>query len=137
MKTVSDLVQGWLAKGDSDLTAAALCAGSAGPYDTGCFHCQQAVEKYFKAVLSLRGQVPASIHDLDRLAAAVEAVEPNLKLGRPEVLALTNYAVALRYDFRFWPTQSELVQALAVARQVRLEVLVAIPTTMHPVTGPP
>jgi len=34
MKTVTDLVRGWLAKGDSDLAEAARCAGSAGPYDT-------------------------------------------------------------------------------------------------------
>jgi HEPN domain-containing protein len=49
MKTLPDLVRGWLAKGDSDLAIAVLCAGSTGPYDTGCFHCQQAVEKYFNS----------------------------------------------------------------------------------------
>jgi HEPN domain-containing protein len=96
MKTVADLVRGWLAKGDSDLSEAARCAGSIGPYDTGCFHCQQAVEKYLKAVFDLHGQMPPRTHDLGRLITALAKVEQALDLTRPEVLALADYAVKLR-----------------------------------------
>jgi HEPN domain-containing protein len=137
MKDLSDLVKGWLAKGDSDLTAAARCASSSGPFDTGCFHCQQAVEKYLKALLSFHDKVPPKTHDLERLVLAAQKIEPTLRLKRPEVLALTEYGVTLRYDADFWPEQSELNQAIAVARQVRLEILVVIPANMHPMSGPP
>src|SRR5437016_3459008 len=93
MKTVADLVRGWLAKGDSDLAEASRCAQSAGPYDTGCFHCQQAVEKYAKAVFDLRGQLPPRTHDLGRLLTALQAIESSLAaLARPEVVQLTDYA---------------------------------------------
>jgi HEPN domain-containing protein len=136
-KNLSDLVRGWLAKGDSDVTAAASVASSSGPYDTGCFHCQQAVEKYLKAILVLHGRVPPKTHNIRQLILAVEKVEPAVHLSRPEVLALTRYAVKLRYDADFWPTLSELSNAMAVARQVRLEVLVVIPANMHPTSGPP
>ncbi len=45
MKCKADLAKGWLLKGDSDLATAKCTAGSEGPYDTACFHAQQAVEK--------------------------------------------------------------------------------------------
>ena len=132
MKTVADLVKGWLAKGDSDLADAKRCVGSVGPYDTGCFHCQQAVEKYFKAVLCFHGHAPTPTHDLGRLIVAIERSAPSLKLSHPEVLALTDYAVRLRYDSDFWPTQAKAAEALAVAVTVRLEVVAVIPQNMHP-----
>jgi HEPN domain-containing protein len=132
MKTVADLVRGWLAKGDSDLAEAKRCVQSVGPYDTGCFHCQQAVEKYFKAVLCFHGQTPTPTHDLGRLVVAVEQAAPSLHLARPEILALTDYAVRLRYDSDFWPTQIEAAEALAVSEKLRLEIIAVIPQNMHP-----
>lgn len=137
MKTLEDLVRGWLAKGDSDLTEAVRCAASPGPYDTGCFHCHQAVEKYIKAVWVFHGQVPWKSHDLGRLIGALAPVEPLLELASPEVNALTDYAVRLRYEIDFWPTRDELTDALSVARQVRVKVLAVIPPTMHPISSPP
>jgi len=40
MKNKHDLVQGWLAKADSDLEAANVLLEYDGPYDTVCFHAQ-------------------------------------------------------------------------------------------------
>jgi HEPN domain-containing protein len=137
MKTLADTVKGWLAKGDSDLTNAARCAAGPGPYDTGCFHCQQAVEKYLKAILSSHGNTPTKTHQLRELAVAAEKLEPALHLDRASIVALTDYAVTLRYDADFWPTQKELTDALAVARQARLDILTVIPANMHPTSGPP
>ena len=134
-KDLADLVKGWLAKGDSDLATAAANASGSGPYDTGCFHCQQAVEKYLKAILSLHGKVPPKIHDIQQLVKAVEKIEPAIRLARPEIFRLTDYGATLRYDPDFWPQKSRLDEALAVARQVRLEILVVVPVKMHP--GPP
>lgn len=50
-----DLAKGWVAKGDSDRATARLVLGGPGPYDTACFHAQQAAEKYLKAVVALAG----------------------------------------------------------------------------------
>jgi hypothetical protein len=46
MKDRLALARGWFRKADSDLTDARRTAASEGPYDTACFHAQQAVEKY-------------------------------------------------------------------------------------------
>ena len=50
MKNREALAQGWFRKGDSDLADAHRTIKSDGPYDTACFHAQQAVEKYLKGV---------------------------------------------------------------------------------------
>jgi HEPN domain-containing protein len=52
MKDRSVLARGWFRKGDSDLADARRTTASEGPYDTACFHAQQAVEKYLKGVLA-------------------------------------------------------------------------------------
>jgi len=43
MKTVADLVRGWLLKAESDLTSAELCLDAGKALDTVCFHAQQRV----------------------------------------------------------------------------------------------
>jgi HEPN domain-containing protein len=45
LKDNRDLALGWLAKAESDLSAAIWMLGGEGPYDTACFHAQQAIEK--------------------------------------------------------------------------------------------
>ncbi len=54
------LARGWFRKGDSDLADARRTVASEGPYDTACFHAQQAVEKYLKGYLAWQEQpIPA------------------------------------------------------------------------------
>ncbi len=42
MKEQIDLVRGWMAKADSDLLVVRRILEGSGPYDTACFHAQQA-----------------------------------------------------------------------------------------------
>ncbi len=51
----ADLARGWMQKGDSDRSAADQITQGGGPFDTACFHAQQAAEKYLKAVVALAG----------------------------------------------------------------------------------
>ena len=46
MKDRSALARGWFRKADSDLADARRTTASEGPYDTACFHAQQAVEVF-------------------------------------------------------------------------------------------
>jgi HEPN domain-containing protein len=55
MATPVDLARGWMKKGDSDRLNVNRTTQTTGPYDTACFHAQQAAEKYLKAVLALAG----------------------------------------------------------------------------------
>lgn len=132
MKGPLDLAKGWFMKADSDLACARRLLAGTGPFDTACFHCQQAVEKYIKGYLGWRGQVFPFTHDLKRLAELCETIEPALKLARSEVVALTDYAVNLRYDNDFWPKKEEAADALAVAEQVRAEILPLVPEGARP-----
>ena len=52
MKDAAALAQGWFRKADSDLADATRTVVSEGPYDTACFHAQQAVEKCLKGYLA-------------------------------------------------------------------------------------
>ena len=51
---VTAVVSEWVAKAENDLKSAALIlrAGKDCPTDTVCFHAQQVVEKYLKALLN-------------------------------------------------------------------------------------
>jgi HEPN domain-containing protein len=62
------------------------------------FHAQQAVEKWLKAVLGSRGIEFEYTHDLHRLIAEVVAAVGEFPFDIPEVVALTEHAVPLRYD---------------------------------------
>ena len=76
MSTSADLARGWFLKGDSDLSTAALVASSAGPYDTACFHAQQAAEKYLKGFLSFAGLAFPLTHNLEELERRCTATNP-------------------------------------------------------------
>jgi HEPN domain-containing protein len=62
------------------------------------FHAQQAVEKWLKAVLGRRGIAFEYTHDLHRLVAEVVVAAGEVPFDIPEVVALTEHAVPLRYD---------------------------------------
>jgi HEPN domain-containing protein len=62
------------------------------------FHAQQAVEKWLKAVIASRGETYEHTHDLDRLVEVVTAEGRVLPLEVDELIALTEYAVPLRYE---------------------------------------
>jgi len=62
------------------------------------FHAQQAVEKWLKAVLGSREVEFEYTHDLHRLVAEVVAAVGQFPFDVPEVVALTEHAVPLRYD---------------------------------------
>ena len=51
-----DLARGWLLKARSDLNACRRLLETDGPYDTSCFHAQQAIEKSLRCSLGGGGR---------------------------------------------------------------------------------
>jgi HEPN domain-containing protein len=92
-----------------------------------CFHAQQCVEKYIKALLVFRGTAFPKTHNIAVLRALLP---PKL---RPKIEAkmqarLTAYATELRYPgVGPDPTLAEARQAVAIARRVRKEVRSHLP----------
>ncbi len=101
MKHKSDLAQGWLLKGDSDLANAKRTVARDGPYDTGCFHAQQAAEKYLKAILAIHGLDIPRTHDLEELQLLCVAFIRDAAFSLLALEELSDYAVSVRYDFEF------------------------------------
>jgi HEPN domain-containing protein len=62
------------------------------------FHAQQAIEKWLKAVMALRGIPQARIHDIGRLLQLLEGDGVELPPSSERLDELTIYAVPLRYD---------------------------------------
>ena len=88
----------WVRKAESDHRMAGRAAGPADPeYDQVCFHCQQLVEKYLKAVLEELGEVVPRTHDLDALLDQLLPHYPELRAFRRGARFLTAFAVAVRY----------------------------------------
>lgn len=104
MKEKADLVRGWIAKADSDLAAGQLLL-TGGPYDSVCFHAQQAIEKLLKALLTFYDQPPPRTHDLEELQRLALTVHKNAELAALDLFEASDYAVMARYDLQFWPDE--------------------------------
>lgn len=128
-----DHVRGWLRKGDSDLKAARLLVSSDGPYDTACYHAQQAVEKYLKALLAYGSDDPIPrTHNLEDLYHLCRNALPSWEAPGTEVAELTPFAVESRYDFEFWPDRHEAEEAVLLAERIRATALSAVPVGAIP-----
>ncbi|MEK7409399.1 MAG: HEPN domain-containing protein [Acidobacteriota bacterium] len=126
---VLEILGQWVRKAEHDLEAARriMAVDEGCPYDTACFHCQQAVEKYLKAFLTLLGIQAPRTHDLDKLAALVPT-ERQLSLSVTTLVAMNPYAVDIRYadDWRE-PQRDDAIRCLEVAEAVRKEVRSQLP----------
>lgn len=123
------MIREWLAKADNDLKTAVhtLTLGKDCPTDTVCFHAQQCVEKYIKALLVFRATTFPKTHDIHMLRALLP---PKLrpKLDKKVQERLTHYATDLRYPESAPEVPlTEARQAVAIARRVRKEVRKHLP----------
>jgi HEPN domain-containing protein len=62
------------------------------------FHAQQAVEKWLKALIAIRGLKLVRVHDIDRLVEILEGDGLEIPANRDRLFALSEYAVPLRYE---------------------------------------
>ncbi|MBI4666045.1 MAG: HEPN domain-containing protein [Nitrospinae bacterium] len=111
----------WISKAENDLINAAhtLKLGSKCPTDTVCFHAQQCVEKYRKAVLTMNGVEFPGIHSIANLLALLPK-SINLPISDEEQDVLTEYATITRYPGDYEPiTLNEARKAVTIARRVR------------------
>lgn len=117
--------RGWFLKGDSDFADARRTVISEGPFDTACFHAQQAAEKYLKGLLAYFDEPIAKTHDIEELQRVCLPFTKNSRLAEMDLTVLSDYAVPARYDLEFWPDRDTAADALGLAEQVR-ELVLAI-----------
>lgn len=88
----------WLARSASDLRAAAHDLAAVPPIlDDAVFHCQQAVEKAFKAYLAWHDQPFRKTHSLEELGEACLQLDATLRPFVDRAVPLTEYAWKFRY----------------------------------------
>jgi HEPN domain-containing protein len=119
----------WTNKADNDLKAAVqtLKLKRDCPTDAVCFHAQQCVEKYLKAVLVMRQIEFARTHDLRIL---MELIPSTIRIGldTAEQDRLTKFAVVTRYPGEEEPISlAESRQAVRIAKRVRRDVRRLLP----------
>jgi len=120
----------WVRKAEEDYQVAVETHRSSKPFhNTVCFHCQQASEKYLKALLEENGLKIPKIHDLDELCSLLLPSYQSLRSVRRGLAFLTRFAVEIRYPGDN-PNKREAVAALRWTGKVRMEArsLLGIPT---------
>lgn len=117
------LTRDWVEKAEGDFVVAAqiMRRQKQRIFDIACFHCQQTVEKYFKARLIEAGLPYPKSHDLAVLLHLLLPIEPLWKSYEPVLKKLTIYAVSFRYPGDD-ATESEAKRALKYCRSLRVEV---------------
>lgn len=123
-----ELVRQWIERADQDLEAAVVLGSQAPALGRIVgFHCQQATEKYLKALLVwFQIELPKT-HDLERLLAAVRPVASTVADSLLEVSSLTPYGVELRYPGDLPdPLPGDDEQAISLARLTRRIVIATL-----------
>ncbi|MGD0577757.1 MAG: HEPN domain-containing protein [Bryobacteraceae bacterium] len=126
---VVEVLRQWVGKAEHDLEAARriMAIEEGCPFDTVCFHCQQAAEKYLKCLLTYLGIQAPRTHDLKALAALIPS-EQRFPVRVEDLAGLNPYAVDVRYadDWRE-PQLNDAQRALALATKVRAAVRESMP----------
>lgn len=119
----------WLRKAEHDLlNIENNLAAVRTPWDTVCYHAQQAAEKTLKAFLVYHGQVPPRTHDLVALLTRCVDINAALTDLEKDCRNLTFYAVSARYpDDHYEPGEADGRAMTAAARRIQQRVLALIP----------
>ena len=96
---MNEVLKEWIAKAEGDFLTASreLAAVDRPNYDAVCFHAQQCVEKYLKALLIARVVTPPKIHDLAELHRLLLPVCAEWQWSLDELRLLSRSAVISRY----------------------------------------
>lgn len=117
-----ELAKQWLAKADNDLlNVDNNLKAEKVPFDTVCFHCQQAAEKMLKAFLVANQKSYPVTHNLLLILEQILPLNPGAERLRDALALLTPYAVEVRYpDEVFLPSTADAAEAREAVDRVRI-----------------
>ena len=128
---IERVIAEWVSKAENDFQAAKylLEAGDASVLDAVCFHSQQCVEKYLKAILVAHSMLVCKTHDIERLCKSLP--EPNQMINEmtlQQMRWLSAFAADSRYPGDWDPIETqEATQALDLAHHIREAVRNVLP----------
>ncbi|MEW6200143.1 MAG: HEPN domain-containing protein [Planctomycetota bacterium] len=119
----------WLAKAASDrLDIENNLRSPTVPWDTVCFHAQQAAEKALKAFLVFPDCTPPRTHDSVAVLTECARIDATLSPLEPDCQRLTYYAVGARYpDDLYEPDEAAGRAMVAASQRVWSAVLTRLP----------
>ena len=124
---MKNLTAEWLAKAEEDFSVATgLARRRRLPTNSICFHCQQAAEKYLKALLQHNRPRFGKTHALEELLRLVSDQVPGLALMSDDLKLLSDYSVRYRYP-GIDATPRQARSAVTAVKRVRQAVLGALP----------
>ena len=113
------ITEEWIQKAEQDFVVATRELSLDPPvYDAVCFHSQQCIEKYLKALLQENNCEFQKLHDLEVLGKQCLKVVPELKDQRDDLVRLSVYAVDVRYP-GFDITEKEAKECVRITIHVR------------------
>ena len=116
---MTSMTKEWVRKAESDFQLAVqLDENDESFHDQLCFHCQQAAEKYVKAILQELGLKVPRTHMVRDLVDLLLGIHPDLRSIRRGAAFLTRFAVETRYPGRS-ATKRQAAAALSWATKTR------------------
>ncbi len=120
----------WVRKAEEDVAAARELSARHPPLrDIVCFHCQQAAEKYLKALLQELSLAFPKTHDLEMLVDLLLPADETLRPLRRRLDALTHFAVEYRYPI-MRATTRQMRTSLRTMETVRSELRTRLELTL-------
>jgi HEPN domain-containing protein len=117
--TANDEVLSWVKFAEEDCAMASLSLRRKTPLTNGaCFHAQQCVEKYLKAILVCQKQPFPRTHDLRLLSNLCTKAGVLVEINADVLDLLSSYALRARYPGDV-PTLEEAQDALRITRIMR------------------
>jgi len=118
-------VEDWLLLADKDLQAAGIIINDEYPLtNIVAFHCQQAIEKYFKALILEKGIPLIKTHDLIKLNGMINEFK-NLGIDEKKLMVLNEIYMDSRYpgDLGLMPdgipTNEEAKEFIEYANEIK------------------
>jgi HEPN domain-containing protein len=120
MDNKSQLVRGWMIKGQHDLLAAQKLSIDSDIYsDIAIYHCHQSAEKAIKGFLILHDRAFPRTHDIRLLLQLAIDINPDFESYQEASEILTPYATEYRYPSDLMqPTLEELEEAIEKAKEI-------------------
>jgi HEPN domain-containing protein len=118
-------VEDWILFADKDLQAAEIILKDEYPLtNIAAFHCQQAIEKYLKAVLIEKNIPLVKTHDLIKLNGMINEIE-NLGIDEAKLLVINEVYTESRYPGELGlmpdgiPTNEEVIKFIEYAKEIK------------------
>jgi HEPN domain-containing protein len=128
-------VRAWLTKAAIDLRGAEIDLEAEPPLlEDALFHCQQAVEKSFKAFLVFHNQPFRRTHNLEEIGEACLQLDGTLRQIVDNAVPLSEYAWAYRYPGApLLPEMEEVQSTFTIAQSAYRLMLERVPIKAHPI----